>query len=113
MKLKSDAYGEAPESGLADDVSATTRFVGVGGEGLVFGAAPYLLASARSRPNGRSPALRAVVGFDMAIALDRETELVAHRGEFEQTYVAQLLAPILRRSPCGPACGGSKRLLPF
>jgi hypothetical protein len=72
-----------------------TCFLGVGGEGFVFGAAPHPLAGARGialrspccaqalgdhpwsparrvrrAPFGRSPALRAAVGVEMLIALD-------------------------------------------
>ena len=57
-------------------------FLGVGGEGLVFGAAPHPLASARGRPNGRSPALRAVVGVKVQVALDGEAERAAQLTQF-------------------------------
>ena len=72
---------------LADDMSAGARFVAVGGDGLV--------------------------GDEVPIVLDGKAELAADRDEFRKRDIAELLGPHPGPSPSGPACVGSKRLLPF
>jgi hypothetical protein len=98
---------------LGDDAPKFAGFLGVGGDGFVFGAAPHPLARARGRPNGRSPALRAVVGFEVQIALDWESELAADSRQFHEAHIAELLGPVPGRRPAGPPKVCSKRLLPF
>jgi len=68
-------------------------FLGVGGEGFVFRAAPHPLAGARGRPFGRSPALRAAVGIEVQVALDGKAERTAEVAQFVHADEANLLGP--------------------
>ena len=52
-------------------------------------------------------------GFEVAIAFDGKAELAADGLQFDEAHIAELLGPHPGPSPSGPACVGSKRLLPF
>lgn len=81
----------------------SASFVGVRGDGLVFGAAPHPLANARGRHFWRSSPLRGVVGFEVTITLDWQPKLAADGLQFDQADVTKLLGLRPGPSPYGTA----------
>jgi hypothetical protein len=53
------------------------------------------------------------VGIEMQVALDGKAEWPAQFANLAHADEAELLGPHPGPSPYGPACVGSKRLLPF